>query len=53
MLKYTNKKYFSNLLEKDLYKIIGVNKESNKNDIKKAFYQKAKLYHPDLSGTGK
>jgi DnaJ-class molecular chaperone len=53
MQKYTIRKYFSNLLEKDLYKIIGVNKESNKNEIKNAFYQKAKLYHPDMSGNGK
>lgn len=50
MLKNSNKKYFSTMFEKDLYKIIGVNKGSDKNEIKKAFYNKAKLYHPDLNG---
>jgi molecular chaperone DnaJ len=32
---------------KDPYKLLGVNKESTQAEIKKAYYQLAKKYHPD------
>ncbi|XP_016977062.2 protein tumorous imaginal discs, mitochondrial isoform X2 [Drosophila rhopaloa] len=38
-----------NLLAKDYYKTLGVAKNSNGKDIKKAYYQLAKKYHPDTN----
>lgn len=31
----------------DFYKILGVKKEANKDEIKKAYRKLAKIYHPD------
>ncbi|KAH8272851.1 hypothetical protein KR018_004766, partial [Drosophila ironensis] len=36
-------------LAKDYYKTLGVAKNSNAKDIKKAYYQLAKKYHPDTN----
>lgn len=33
----------------DAYKLLGVNKDSTKEEVKAAFRQKAKLYHPDIN----
>ena len=39
---------FNNLnLQEDPYKILGINKNVTESEIKKAYYQKAKIYHPD------
>lgn len=39
----------STLLQKDYYKILGIAKNSSAKDIKKAYYQLAKKYHPDTN----
>lgn len=39
----------STLCVKDYYKILGVTKNSSGKDVKKAYYQLAKKYHPDTN----
>lgn len=36
-------------MKKDYYKILGIAKNSSTKDIKKAYYNLAKKYHPDVN----
>lgn len=53
MIKFQLRRFCIKLAEKDLYKILGVARNADKNDIKTEFHKKAKLYHPDMNKTGK
>ena len=35
--------------KRDYYEVLGIDKNASEQDIKKAFRQQAKKYHPDLS----
>ena len=37
------------MAEKDYYKILGINKDASRDEIKKAFRQLARKYHPDVN----
>lgn len=36
-------------MSKNYYEVLGIEKNASKEEIKKAFYRKAKIYHPDVN----
>lgn len=47
MLKFRLIRKFSQNL--DPFKVLGVSRNSTQTEIKQAYYQKAKQYHPDIN----
>ncbi|MCL7028734.1 hypothetical protein MKW94_030403 [Papaver nudicaule] len=49
--KFLRKRYFhaTGLCQRDFYEVLGVPKDANRDDIKKAFHALAKKYHPDAN----
>ena len=41
---------FREYKERDLYKVLGVRREADREEIKQAYYVKAKQWHPDMGG---
>lgn len=39
----------SNLAAKDYYSILGTDRNASQSDLKKAYFKKAKEYHPDVN----
>ena len=46
-----NFKSSSVLSAKDYYKILGTDRNASQSDLKKAYFKKAKEYHPDVNKT--
>lgn len=49
ILKLSRGLHTSSILNKNYYEILGIPKNSSQKDIKKAYYEKAKKYHPDAN----
>jgi DnaJ-class molecular chaperone len=38
------------MYDKDYYKVLGIDKNASKNEVKMAFKKLARTYHPDVAG---
>ncbi len=46
-MKIISKNFCSNNIRKNYYGILGINQMASTEEVKRAYYKMAKMYHPD------